>query len=164
MTDTPPSDVLGALPRTRPHRRSDKRASKPAATARPAATAKPKAPSKPAATAKPKTPAKSKAAAKPRAAAKSKAAAKPKRAESATRPKLVAVPPAAEQAGPTPFYMPSSSQGSRVAAQKAAKPAPSNDKVDILGTAVQAAAELAEIGISATARAIRGAVARLPRP
>jgi hypothetical protein len=34
----------------------------------------------------------------------------------------------------------------------------------VLGTAVQAAAELAEIGISATARALRGAVGRLPRP
>jgi hypothetical protein len=35
---------------------------------------------------------------------------------------------------------------------------------DILGTAVQAAAELAEIGLSASARALRGAIARLPRP
>jgi hypothetical protein len=35
---------------------------------------------------------------------------------------------------------------------------------DILGTAVQAAAELAEIGLSVSARAIRGAVSRLPRP
>jgi hypothetical protein len=36
--------------------------------------------------------------------------------------------------------------------------------VDIIGTAVQAAAELAEIGLSASARALRSAVARLPRP
>jgi hypothetical protein len=35
---------------------------------------------------------------------------------------------------------------------------------EIVGTAVQAAAELAEIGLSVTARAIREAVARLPRP
>jgi hypothetical protein len=35
---------------------------------------------------------------------------------------------------------------------------------DILGTAVQAAAELAEIGLSASARALRGAISRLPRP
>ncbi len=35
---------------------------------------------------------------------------------------------------------------------------------EIVGTAVQAAAELAEIGVSVTARAIREAVARLPRP
>ncbi len=35
---------------------------------------------------------------------------------------------------------------------------------ELVGTAVQAAAELAEIGLSATARAIREALARLPRP
>jgi len=33
-----------------------------------------------------------------------------------------------------------------------------------LGIAVQAAAELAEIGLSASARALRGVLARLPRP
>jgi hypothetical protein len=41
-------------------------------------------------------------------------------------------------------------------------PPPSNDGV--LGTAVQAAAELAEIGLSASARALRGVLSRLPRP
>jgi hypothetical protein len=35
---------------------------------------------------------------------------------------------------------------------------------DILLTAVHAVAELAEIGLSASARAMRNAVARLPRP
>jgi hypothetical protein len=35
---------------------------------------------------------------------------------------------------------------------------------DVLGTAVHAAAELAEIGLSAGARALRNAVARLPKP
>jgi hypothetical protein len=35
---------------------------------------------------------------------------------------------------------------------------------DILATAVQAAVELAEIGLTVSARAIRGAVARLPHP
>jgi hypothetical protein len=35
---------------------------------------------------------------------------------------------------------------------------------EIVGTVVQAAAELAEIGLSASARALREAVARLPRP
>jgi hypothetical protein len=33
-----------------------------------------------------------------------------------------------------------------------------------VGIAVQAAAELAEIGLSASARALRGVLARLPRP
>ena len=35
---------------------------------------------------------------------------------------------------------------------------------DVIGTAVHAAAELAEIGLTAGARALRNAVARLPRP
>ncbi|HEV3056150.1 MAG TPA: hypothetical protein VGX45_15915 [Solirubrobacteraceae bacterium] len=35
---------------------------------------------------------------------------------------------------------------------------------EILGTAVHAAAELAEIGLTAGARALRSAIARLPRP
>jgi hypothetical protein len=35
---------------------------------------------------------------------------------------------------------------------------------DIVSTAVQAAAELAEIGLSVSARALRNAVSRLPRP
>jgi len=35
---------------------------------------------------------------------------------------------------------------------------------DIVGTAAQAAAELAEIGLSMSARALRSAVSRLPRP
>jgi hypothetical protein len=43
------------------------------------------------------------------------------------------------------------------------RPAPSSGS-DVLGTAVQAAAELAEMGLTVGARAIRGAVARLPRP
>jgi hypothetical protein len=98
MSERKPSEVLGALPRTRPHRRSDKRAARPTATPLPP---KPPAPAAP------------------------------------TR--------------------------SRVAAQKAAKPEP-EPRSDILGTAVQAAAELAEIGLSASARALRGAVSRLPRP
>lgn len=35
---------------------------------------------------------------------------------------------------------------------------------DLLGTAVQAAGELAEIGLSISARALRNVVVRLPRP
>jgi len=35
---------------------------------------------------------------------------------------------------------------------------------DILGIAAQAAAELAEIGLSVSARVLRNAVSRLPRP
>jgi hypothetical protein len=106
MSNEPEPGVIGSLPRSRPHRRSDKR---PAP-----AGAKP-APTKP----KPKP-----ATAKPKATA-----AKPKPA--APKP----VPPAPHDPSPGP-----------------------------LETAVQAAAELAEIGLHAGARALRRAVARLPRP
>jgi hypothetical protein len=107
MSEPPPSDVLGALPRTRPQRRSPKRAGSPAATASPAAATPPAAAVPPAATAS---------------------------------PAVAAVPP------PRP--------------EPSAAPAPRT----LLGTAVQAAAELTEIGLSAGARALRGAVSRLPRP
>ncbi|MBV9197872.1 MAG: hypothetical protein JO168_27360 [Solirubrobacterales bacterium] len=43
------------------------------------------------------------------------------------------------------------------------KPVPAGG-AEILGTAVQAAAELAEIGLSLSARALRNALARLPKP
>jgi hypothetical protein len=59
----------------------------------------------------------------------------------------------------------------RQPAQPAGTPPPPSSRgsvpstrADILGTAVHAAAELAEIGLSAGARALRNAVARLPRP
>jgi translation initiation factor IF-2 len=111
MSNEPEPGVIGSLPRSRPHRRSDKRpapaGAKPAPTKPKPATAKPKA-----------------AGAKPRAAG-----AKPKPA--APKP----VPPAPHDPSPGP-----------------------------LETAVQAAAELAEIGLHAGARALRRAVARLPRP
>ena len=38
------------------------------------------------------------------------------------------------------------------------------DRPEILGTAVQAAAELAEIGLALSARALRRAMSRIPRP
>jgi translation initiation factor IF-2 len=111
MSNEPEPGVIGSLPRSRPHRRSDKRpapaGAKPAPTKPKPATAKPKA-----------------AGAKPKAAG-----AKPKPA--APKP----VPPAPHDPSPGP-----------------------------LETAVQAAAELAEIGLHAGARALRRAVARLPRP
>ncbi|MGA2009249.1 MAG: hypothetical protein ABSH51_01760 [Solirubrobacteraceae bacterium] len=96
MSDQRQPGVLGSLPRTRPHRRSDKRAT-------PASRPPPPA-SRPAADPPP-------------------------------------VVPAREPPEPEP----------------AAYPGP-------LETAVQAAAELAEIGLHASARALRGALARLPRP
>ena len=57
-----------------------------------------------------------------------------------------------------------SSTGSELTAPPRAQSFSSADGAEILGTAVQAAAELAEIGLSVGARALRNAVSRLPRP
>jgi hypothetical protein len=92
MSKEPKPGVIGSLPRSRPHRRSDKR---PAPTPR------------------------------------------------ATEPTPPAPTPRATE--PTPPEAPERSPGA-------------------LETAVQAAAELAEIGLHAGARALRRAVSRLPRP
>jgi hypothetical protein len=118
MSDKTQPTVLGSLPRTRPHRRSDKRASlavPPAAEATPAP--------------------KPQAAPKPRAAKRKPTAARPapKRAPAAKRPPV-------------------------------APPAPPAESPGALETAVQAAAELAEIGLQASARALRRTLSRLPRP
>jgi hypothetical protein len=128
MSGERPPEVLGSLPRTRPHRRSQKRPARPPHT-EPAA-AKPSTA---------KTRAAKTGAAKPRAGKPQAAGPQPARLRQPAQP-----------AGSPP--------GPRVR-----RPAPSNGS-DVLGTAVQAAAELAEIGLTVGARAIRGAVARLPRP
>jgi hypothetical protein len=121
MPDKSQPGVLGSLPRTRPHRRSDKRAAAPKKTAA--------------------TPAKTAATPKRRAAT-------PKQpATATTRPAAAA--PAAE--------VPRTPQTSRPLPPPAEPPGP-------LETAVQAAAELAEIGLHAGARALRGALSRLPHP
>jgi len=67
------------------------------------------------------------------------------------------------RATPTSRATPKPRAEPRVGARPEPAPPPApNDGV--LGTAVQAAAELAEIGLSASARALRGVLSRLPRP
>jgi hypothetical protein len=144
--DRPP-EVLGSLPRTRPHRRSDKRAARPTAadpaTAAPAAehpiaaAAAEQPPANPS-PAKARTP---KPKQKPRLRQPAQPSGTP--AGKARRGK----PPARDTTKPQP-----------VAAQRG------NNRSEVLGTAVQAAAELAELGLAVSARAIRGAIQRLPRP
>jgi histone H1/5 len=194
--DQRPSEVLGALPRTRPHRRSDKRGKRPGqggpaaavtsealdavqaavATGDPAPAQAPAVqPKSPAARKPAKPPAKAKGAAAPRAkaaagAARAKASASAGATAAApTRAKAAAGPARAK--APTP----AAAKGSSAARAKlaappaesappAAKPRKRPGRSDVLGTAVQAAGELAEIGLSASARALRRAVSRLPRP
>lgn len=127
-------DVLKSLPRTRPSRRSAKRDAKPAEQS-PAADAS-SAPPRPSTKRKPA--AKTAAAKKPKAAA-----AKPKRA--AAKPEPVATKPAPPPSG-----------------YAAPKPEPSEGR--LVGDAVQAAAELAGIGLTLGRQAIGQALSRLPRP
>jgi hypothetical protein len=163
-----PNEVLGALPHTRPHRRSDKR--KPVAAKATAAKPKPTTvKSKPtAATSKPKA-VKPKTA-KPRIAQpKTSATAKPKTSAPAKTASIANAKPAARLRQPaqpagTPPRGPSSA---RVPARPPTTPprrAGPPTGGEILSTAVQAAAELAEIGLTASARALRNALSRLPRP
>ncbi len=136
MSDPRSSDVLGSLPRTRPHRRSQKRPERP-----PPTTDEPKRP--PAARKPPRKP--------PRGATSLRG--KPRQpSERLTQP--------AQPAG--------APRGSAAKAKKAPtaapRPAAPRERPDLVATAVQAAAELAEIGLTVGARALRAAVSRLPRP
>jgi hypothetical protein len=163
MSDDRPSEVLGALPHTRPHRRSQKRGTRP--PAEPAngpatendAPAKAQSDAPAAAQAEPReAESKSREPVKPaprrrKAAAPSRTTSRPKTGGSArTRAKPERLPQPAQPAGapPTP---------------RSRKPVPATG-ADILGTAVHAVAELAEIGLSVSARALRSALSRLPRP
>jgi hypothetical protein len=147
-TDGNDREVLGSLPKTRPERRSAKR-DRPSRAPQAAATASPRAASgakraaaKPAAaTAKrPKAAAgKTGARAKIGADAKAPARARTARASGASKP----VPPAG------------------YAAPKGGRPSGAGD---LVGTAVQAAGELAEIGATLAGQALRSALRRLPRP
>ena len=144
MTDqnSSSSDVLSALPHRRPHRRSDKRAARPAKTE--AATAPPRAQKE-----------------APRAKET------PRAKQEAPRAKATSTRPATK---PTPATRPAPKRLRQPAQPAGAPPSPRsrasvpNTGADVLGTAVHAAAELAEIGLTAGARALRNAVARLPKP
>ena len=144
---TPPDTVLGALPRSRPHRRSDKRGA-PAAQAPPKPAASASAKAAPAPRAKPGA---AKPGAAPRARAKAPARA---RTEKPAKPAL--------RQPPQPRGLPPRAPGRKAEREPATRPVPG--RRDLIATAVQAAAELTEMGLSAGARALRDAVSRLPRP
>jgi chemotaxis protein histidine kinase CheA len=171
-------DVFGSLPNTRPQRRSARRdragaKAKPAASgpaqadasakAKPAAGARPAAGAKPAARAKAAAQAKPSARAKPAAGAKRDARAKPAaQAEPAARAK-----PAA-QAQPAATAAPPRATTSKIPPAGYATPRGDDDGVphgaELVTTAVQAAGELAQIGLAAGGRALKSALGRLPRP
>jgi hypothetical protein len=164
-------DVFGSLPNTRPQRRSARRdragtKAKPAAGtaasqteaagAEPAAGAKPGAQPKPAAQAKSAARATSAARAKPTGGVKPAARAKPaSRAKSAAQAQ-----PAAKASSPR-------AGTSKIPPAGYATPR-DDDGVphgaELVTTAVQAAGELAQIGLAVGGRALKSALGRLPRP
>jgi hypothetical protein len=139
-------DVFGSLPNTRPQRRSAKRdrgGAKAKSAAAPAA-------------AQAQTPA-----AKPKAkagAAKAKPA--PTTAKAGRKASASAKAGPAAEAGPAPA-------ASKIPPAGYATPR-GDDRVprgaDLVTTAVQAAGELAQIGLAAGGRALKSALERLPRP
>ena len=144
-------DVFGSLPNARPQRRSAKR-DRAAATAK---AAKPQA--RPPAAAKAGPAAKNESAAKPRATA-----AKPR--ATAAKPRATAAKPRAAGAAKGRL----ATAPSQIPPAGYATPRPDDDGVPrgahLVTTAVMAAGELAQIGLSAGTRALKSALGRLPRP
>jgi hypothetical protein len=160
-----PNDVLGGLPRTRPHRRSDKRKPPAGAASQPGRAPKPKAATLKAPT--PKAKARATAKAKTTPAKNAPASRKPaplRDASAKPKAKRERLRQPAQPAG-TPARGPASarSPARRSAPEPPRRAAPPSGG-QIVSTAVQAAAELAEIGLTASARALRTALSRLPRP
>jgi hypothetical protein len=151
-------DVFGSLPNTRPQRRSARR-DRAAAKAKPAASG----PAPASAAAKGKAPASTKPAAaqakpasraKPAARAGAAAAAKPAPPRATTsKPATDAAPPRAttSKIPPAGYATPRGDDGVPRGAE-------------LVTTAVQAAGELAHIGLAAGGRALKSALGRLPRP
>lgn len=154
-------DVLGSLPRTRPQRRSAKRdravkapasagAAEPAAAqaAKAAATARKPAASK-------ANPSRQVAAGAQPGAAKARArtAKAGPGAKAAAKPRAAAPKAAAGKVPPAGYAAPDG-DGRRAEGGPA----------DLIGTTIQAAGELAEIGATLAGQALRSALRRLPRP
>ena len=178
MSDERHSEVLGGLPRTRPHRRSDKRAATSAAAATPGPETTPAA-TKPAAKESRGQKAGGQKAGSQKAGSQ-KAGSEKASSQKSGRHKgdgqhaggqrrAAADTPAATggtrlRQPAQPDGLPAQPRGTNRPAPRPSAPAAPPKGGEILGTAVQAAAEIAEIGLSAGARAIRRAVSRLPRP
>lgn len=142
--------VLAGLPRSRPQRRSGRR--KAAAEASPAATAG--------------EPRRAKAAASKRSASAGAKASKPSAAQ---RPKATgAAAPKRRPAAAPAKRLRQPAQPRNVPPQPArSAPAQSREEsahAHLVGTAVQAAGELAQISVTVGAHVLRGALSKLPRP
>ena len=156
MPERPDSDreVLTSLPRSRPVRRSAKRADRPAADGAARASDVPVAPRKPRAA---------------KAAAKPDAPAKPAAAGRTTRPRATAKPaptppstePPARPRVPPKRKIPAAGYAAPDA--RAGDPAGS-PAAELISTTIQAAAELAQIGMAVGRQTLQSMLDRLPKP
>jgi len=143
-------DVLSNLPRSRPHRRSAKRGGVTATTTE--ATQASEAPESAAGTAKPAD--RPKAARKPAAAkAQPRTTTRAAGADAGARAQRLRKPP------PPPSPLP----------PKAGKTEPPKGEhqasgTELIGTVVQAAGELAQVGLTIGGQVLKRAVSRLPKP
>lgn len=156
-SDTPPSGddpgVLSGLSRTRPQRRSNKRPGRPATADGPAPTeAQPQAAADPPA---------------PRKAATRAATAGSKKSTTATTPPAKAAKGPAKAARTSKQEPPAVEVG-RAAEPRAERPAAAADQhadgVDLIGQAIQAAGEVAQLGVGLGRQVAKGILSRLPKP
>ena len=162
VAERPDSDreVLTSLPRSRPVRRSSKRGERPEADGAVRPSGKPVAPRRPRA---------AKAAAKPAAATPARTA-----GPRAARPR--ATPKAAPKATPKATPATEQAQRPRVAPQRKipaagyAAPDPragdpaASPAAELITTTIQAAAELAQIGMTVGRQTLQSMLDRLPKP
>ena len=156
-------DVFGSLPNARPQRRSARR-DRSTAKAKPAATGPAEA-AEAAANPKPAARAKAATSAKPKPAARAEPAA---RAAAATPATPAARAARAAQAKSAAKETPPRAGAAHIPPAGYATPRADDDGVprgaDLVTTVVQAAGELAQIGLAAGGRALKSALGRLPRP
>lgn len=136
----PPSEILGALPHTRPQRRSNKRSASTGDGQGSAQQTPPDLARQP--NGEP-----------PRASHRPQ-----------TAPKRHAQPAPSRRRASVSQPVEPSGDALRRTGDAVRRTGDASRRAGIVRTLVQAGAELAEIGLSATARAVRDTVARLPRP
>jgi hypothetical protein len=156
VPERPDSDreVLTSLPRSRPVRRSAKRADRPASGGAAHASAKPPAPRKPRAT---------KAAAKPGAPAKPAAAGRAARPRATAKPNPAPTPPPVAERTPVPPQRKIPAAGYAAPDARAGEPHGS-PAAELISTTIQAAAELAQIGMTVGRQTLQSMLDRLPKP
>ena len=171
MADRKDSDreVLTSLPRSRPVRRSAKRAVRPDAANGEETTARPATKATRSAAAKPRAKAAAKATAKtgPRATAKTGP-----RPTAKTGPKATAKTGPRATPKPRPGAIPGATSNPRRKIPPAGYAAPTSQapddhaaaSADLIATAVQAAGELAQIGFAVGRQALHSMLDRLPKP